>query len=140
MLKTCVFFLLVLLFFLLSGCNSSERNDLPVPPAGFFGNPEQITVGRLLFVAHCTECHGTLAEGRNQRAARFKPAAPDFQELRYRTVLPGYLYLRIAHGRKMEPFRSAGSVMPPWSAYLKEEQIWALVAFIHERAGGSISR
>ncbi len=138
MLKIGVFFLFVLLLFLLSGCNSSERDKLPVPPADFLGNSEQITVGRLLFVAHCTECHGSLAEGRTQPAARFNPAAPDFQELRYRTVLPGYLYLRIAHGRKMEPFRSAGSVMPAWSAYLKEEQIWALVVFIHERAGGSI--
>lgn len=133
--KTGVFFLLLLLSLLLSGCNPSERTELPVPPAGLLGNPEQVEVGRLLFAAHCTECHGSLAEGRTQRAARFNPAAPDFQESRYRTLLPGYLYLRIAHGRKMEPFRSAGSVMPSWSAYLKEEQIWALVVFIRDRAG-----
>jgi mono/diheme cytochrome c family protein len=128
-------FLLVTFLFLLAGCNSSGRSDLPVPPAGILVSREQIALGEQLFMAHCAECHGSIAEGRTQRAVRLKPAAPDFKEHRYRTALPGYLYLRIAQGRNLEPFRSAGSVMPAWNVHLKEKQIWSLVAYIRNRAG-----
>jgi len=126
---------LIFLLILISGCSRGESIELPLPPAGLIGDPEKIALGKQLFLAHCAECHGSLSEGRTQRAARFKPGAPDFQERRYQTALPGYLYKRIEQGRNMEPFRSAGSVMPPWSAHLKKEQIWGLVAFIRDRAG-----
>jgi mono/diheme cytochrome c family protein len=135
--KAGLFFLLLSLGLLL-GCSSSERAELPSPPAGLLGNSDKIATGRQLFAAHCAECHGSIAEGRTQRAARFKPAAPDFQESGYRTALPGYIYLRIERGRKMEPFSSAGSVMPPWGAHLREEQIWSLVAYIRYRAAISL--
>ena len=133
--KKTNFFLLAVLFFLLGGCSPSEENILPVPPAGLLGNPVQIALGRQLFAAHCAECHGSLAEGRTQVAARLTPVPPDFHERRYRRVLPGYLFRRIAQGRRLEPFRSSGSVMPAWQQHLNQDQIWSLVAFLRYRAG-----
>ncbi len=138
--KIYIFFLMLSLMLFLVNCTASEKSVLPIPPIGLLDNAQAIAVGRELFAAHCAECHGGLAEGRTLRAARFNPAAPDFQELRYRTALPDYLYLRIWYGKNMEPFGSSGSVMPPWNAYLTEEQVWSLVAFIRDRAGLNSAR
>lgn len=133
--KAVISILLVVIIILLNGCPGSDKNELPLPPANLLGNTEEIELGKQLFLAHCAECHGSLAEGRTQRAARFNPPAPDFQERRYQTAESGYLYTRIEHGRNMEPFRSDGSVMPAWGAYLKANEIWSMVAYIHDRAG-----
>ncbi len=129
--------LVITIVLLLSACREKGDGDLPLPPANLFTNTANIAQGQRLFVRHCAECHGSLAEGRTRRAARLTPPAPDFHEQRYRKTLPGYLYRRIERGNRIEPFGSSGSVMPPWGAYLKAEQIWALVAFIRDRAGGA---
>lgn len=126
--------LFVLFWFLPIACSGTDKRDLPVPPAGLLRDTQRVERGAQLFSKHCARCHGGLAEGRTQRAARFNPPAPDFHEQRYRTALPGYLYLRIEQGRKPEPFRSAGSVMPAWGAYFEAETIWDLVAYLRYRA------
>ncbi|MCF6179294.1 MAG: cytochrome c [Geopsychrobacter sp.] len=119
---------------LLGGCGETKLGDLIVVPVGLLGNRQQILRGQTLFKAHCSECHGSIAEGRTQRAARLNPAAPDFHESRYRKARSGYLFLRIEQGNRLEPFRSRGSVMPSWEPYLSRDQRWALVAYIHYRA------
>jgi len=136
--KICITLVMAALFILMCGCNASKKNELPIPPVDLLGNTERIVHGQQLFAAHCAECHGSIAEGRTQRAARLTPFPPDFYEIRYRKALPGYLYRRIEQGRKMEPFRSRGSVMPPWRRHLDQEQIWSLVAFIRNRAGVNV--
>lgn len=97
--------------------------------------PQQIAAGARLFAEHCAQCHGSIAEGRSPRAARFNPLAPDFHEPKYRKSLPGYLYRRIELGRTTEPYRSNGSVMPAWGVHLRSEQLWQLVAYLKKRAG-----
>jgi len=119
---------------LIVSCSDNKRDDLPVPPANLLRDQVRVARGEQLFAAHCAECHGSIAEGRTQRAARFNPQAPDFHERRYRKSLPGYLYLRIAQGRNLEPFNSAGSVMPAWELHLPPEEIWDLVAYLRYRA------
>ena len=116
------------------GCSQEEPRNLPGPPPGFLQEKANLLRGEGLFAAHCAECHGTLAEGRTQRAARFNPPAPDFRERHYRRVKPGYLYRRIEQGRLLEPFRSRGSVMPPWGPYLTKDEIWSLVAYLLSRS------
>ena len=128
--KTTGVILMLFLMFVFGGCERGASLDLPDPPAGFLHEKENINQGKKLFMAHCAECHGSLAEGRTQRAARFQPPAPDFHELSYRKVAPGYLYRRIERGRLIEPFGSRGSVMPPWGNYLSEREIWTLVAYL----------
>ncbi len=131
-LKSCC--LMCVLASLLWACSDTGRMDLPIAPVGVLENPKKIAQGRQLFLYHCAECHGSLSEGRTQRAARFNPGAPDFHERRYQSALPGYLYLRIERGRNMKPFNAAGSVMPAWKAHLSREQIWTLVAYIRDQA------
>jgi mono/diheme cytochrome c family protein len=122
---------------LLFGCQetSVQAPEITVPQQ-LLSAPEQQLAGRKLFLKHCRECHGTTAEGRNPRAGRFEPPAPDFLNHAYLQVEPGYLYWRIARGKQVEPFRSRGSVMPGWKPHFTEQQIWQLVAYLRLRAGG----
>ena len=125
-----------LLLGLLPGCEES----LPEPPQRqvpqeLLQDSAQRQAGRELFFKHCRECHGTSGEGRHPRAARFQPPAPDFRSHAYATADPAYLYWRIAQGKRVEPFRSRGSVMPAWQPHFSERQIWQLVAYLRQRAG-----
>ena len=119
---------------LLGACDEKNQFTLPIPPAELM-HPRQIAAGAELFAIHCAQCHGSIAEGRSPRAARFNPPAPDFHAAKCRKSLPGYLYRRIELGRTTEPYRSNGSVMPAWGVYLQTEQLWQLVAYLKKRAG-----
>lgn len=128
--------LAVLLLTSVFGCRDTEVQAPAIEvPRQVLSQSSQQQAGKRLFLEHCRECHGTTAEGRNPRAARFVPPPPDFLSHRYREVDPGYLYWRIANGKHVEPFRSRGSVMPAWGAYLTKQQIWQLVAYLRQRAG-----
>ena len=118
------------------GCNS-PLPDYPShqPPPGLFKDPVQAESGQKLFREKCASCHGKPEEGRSERAVFFEPPAPVFSEDRYRNIDPAYLYWRIDVGKTVEPYRSQGSVMPAWGAYLSDQQIWQLVAYLVERAG-----
>lgn len=106
-------------------------------PTSLLTQEQTLRSGHELFLQHCRECHGTLDEGRNQRVARFIPPAPDFHERHYAQSDPAYLFWRIQEGKRVEPFRSRGSVMPAWKPYLTEEQIWQLVAYLKQRSLGN---
>lgn len=131
-----IFLLSLVLSLLLGGCWEAE-DQLPEisVPQQLLQQPQQRLAGEQLFLKHCRECHGTTAEGRNPRAVRFVPPAPDFISHHYMDAEPAYLFWRIAEGKRTEPFRSRGSVMPAWEPHLTEQQIWQLVAYLRQRAG-----
>lgn len=87
-----------------------------------------------LFLRSCADCHGTQSEGRISRADFFEPPAPDFTAAAYRQADPAFLYWRIAEGKMVEPYRSMGSVMPPWGAHFSEEKIWKMIAYLQTRS------
>lgn len=128
----------VLAIILLSSMLACSEDSYEVPnrdvPKSLLNNEESIRSGEQLFFRLCRECHGTLVEGRNPRAERFVPPAPDFHERHYTQIDPAYLYWRIEEGKRVEPFRSRGSVMPSWKPHLTEKQIWSLVAYLIERS------
>lgn len=106
-------------------------------PTALLTQEQTLRQGQVLFLQHCRECHGTLTEGRNQRAERFVPPAPDFHERHYGQSDPAYLFWRIEEGKRVEPFRSRGSVMPSWKPHFTEEQIWQLVGYLIHRGNSS---
>ncbi len=122
----------ILVFF---GCREDQM-DYPLRqvPVGLLKDATQINAGHKLFTNKCAACHGKPSEGRSDRAAFFKPAAPDFTDAHYRETDPAYLYWRIEVGKTVEPYRSQGSVMPAWGAYFSEEKIWQIVAYLQARA------
>lgn len=130
-----LFVLLSVTTLVLFAC-SDESYQVPqrTVPADLLSEEDSQQCGENLFFKMCRECHGTLAEGRNPRAERFVPPAPDFYEHHYAGKDPAYLYWRIEEGKRVEPFRRRGSVMPAWKPHLSEEQIWCLVAFLKQRS------
>jgi len=129
------FVLMVVVSLLLPAC-SEESFIVPQRevPVSLLTKEQTFRSGHNLFLQYCRECHGSLNEGRNQRAARFIPPAPDFHELYYSQSDPAYLFWRIEEGKRVEPFRSRGSVMPAWKPHFTEEQIWQLVAYLKQRS------
>ena len=122
---------------LLSGCSDESFTvSNQEVPTSLLAKEQSIRQGQELFLRLCRECHGTLGEGRNQRAKRFIPPAPDFHERHYAQSSPAYLFWRIQDGKRSEPFRSRGSVMPSWKPHLTEEQMWQLVAYLMRRSQG----
>jgi mono/diheme cytochrome c family protein len=120
---------------LLCGCDQ-QRPDYPrrQMPKGLMEETAQLSAGHDLFRDKCASCHGKPSEGRSDRAAFFKPPAPDFTDAHYREVDPAFLYWRIETGKNVEPYRSQGSIMPAWGLHLSEEQIWQIVAYLQDRA------
>jgi len=127
-----------LCLFLLA-CSDSDRPQPPAieVPLSVLTNAAEIASGAALFSHHCSECHGTAAEGRSQRALRFNPPAPDFYAKDYLQADPAYLFWRISSGKNVEPFYSMGSVMPAYGPYLSDAQIWQLVAYLRSRPANS---
>jgi len=133
-------FLVTVLLCGLSACQQEPRTPMPqisVPQQLLSSSRAQQT-GAALFKAHCRECHGSLTEGRNPRASRLSPSPPDFFHHDYATIDPAYLFWRIKEGKRIEPFRRRGSVMPAWGPYLSEQEIWSLVAYLRQRAGAGM--
>lgn len=131
----CILFLIGMMFF---GCDGSTPPPAPTldVPRQFLNDPQMTRSGAELFVRYCRECHGTLGEGRNPRAAKFEPPAPDFLNPSYTERDPAYLFWRISRGKSVEPFFSQGSAMPVFEPHLTEKQIWQLVAYLRQRAVG----
>lgn len=117
------------------GCSDREV-DYPQRqmPEGLASDVATLNAGQELFRNKCASCHGKPSEGRSDRAAFFKPPAPDFTDAHFQKVDPAYLYWRIEVGKTIEPFRSQGSVMPAWGIHLSEEQLWQIVAYLQARA------
>jgi len=129
--------LILTLLLLLCSCTETppQYPRLQVP-AGVLDSASAIAAGRSYFASHCASCHGTLAEGRSERADFFQPPAPDFRSPDYRRLDPAYLYWRIRLGKTVEPYYSRGSVMPAWGMHLSEQEIWQLVAYLRSRSDG----
>ncbi len=141
MLQKAIILLNLAGFLFFSGCRESQVQAPKIDvPQQLLQQTDQRQAGRQLFFRHCRECHGTPAEGRNPRAGRFVPPAPDFRSQAYRRAEPGYLFWRIAKGKQVEPFRSQGSVMPAWEPHFSDQQIWQLVAYLQQRAGSDVEK
>lgn len=115
---------------------SPEQPAVVAPPVdlALLSDASVVAKGGTLFAEHCATCHGHLDEGRSLRAGSFFPPPPDFFGSVYRNTDPGYLFWRIAEGKRVEPYRSQGSVMPAWRAYFDDFEIWALVAYVRSRS------
>jgi len=121
---------------LMLACQDSRPNfPTRAVPTAMLKEPAARAAGKELFLRLCASCHGHPSEGRSERADFFQPPAPDFSSEAYRTIDPAYLYWRIEKGKTVEPYLSAGSVMPSWGPHLSSRQIWQLVAYLRTRPG-----
>ena len=88
--------------------------------------------GKALYDTHCLACHG--ADGRGTTALAQTLPHPPADLTHHFHAHPGdgdaYLFWRISEGGTVEPFKSAGSLMPAFNALLSEGQIWDVLAYV----------
>lgn len=91
--------------------------------------PEQLEQGKTLYEQACAQCH---YDGSGN------PAAPDLRGSAVLTQPPEALARIILAGRKGESFKDGkklDAIMPP-QAYLRDEEIAAIVVFVRSEFGG----
>ena len=119
--------------------DTHKHQHWPTPPASYvdrishrWGDAGAIARGKPLYDTHCTACHG--ADGRGTTAfAKTLPHPP--ADLNHHFHLrPGdgdaYLFWRVSEGGTVEPFQSAGSLMPAFNTLLSEDQMWDVLAYV----------
>ena len=119
--------------------DTHKHQQWHTPPAAYagkishrWGDEEAIARGKPLYETHCTACHG--ADGRGTTAlAKTLPHPPADLNHHFHTH-PGegdaYLFWRVSEGGAVEPFKSAGSLMPAFNTLLSEDQIWDVLAYV----------
>lgn len=133
-------FWLITLLAVWGACSTFTANPIPadyaqrVPPPAF-DSPANIAAGRELFLMHCVACHGVAGNGQGSIKPPFGPLPADLTD---RTKIPlrtpQYLFWRLSEGSQAEPFRSQGSIMPPWKYQFDETQRWQVVAYLQTLA------
>lgn len=97
-----------------------------------WGDEGAIGRGRPIYDAHCSVCHG--ADGRGTTAVGRTLPHPPADLSHHFHPHPGagdaYLYWRVSEGGTVEPFNSAGSLMPAFSQVLSEDEIWDVLAYV----------
>lgn len=97
-----------------------------IHPEMFLATPDNVGKGRELFQKNCTACHGENADGKGPAAIALTPPPRNFTDPSAKWTHgrePQQIFKTVSEG-------SEGTAMPPFSASLKEEERWALAAYI----------
>ncbi len=97
----------------------------------FLATASNIEMGRTLFQANCTACHGEHADGKGPAAMALTPPPRNFTDANAkwtRSREPRDIFKTVSEG-------SPGTAMPPFSASLSEEERWSLVHYVGSLVG-----
>ena len=119
--------------------DTHKHRHWPVPPPSYtgkishrWGDKGAIERGKPLYAAHCAVCHG--ADGRGATALAKTLPHPPADLNHHFHVHPGqgdaYLFWRVSEGGAVEPFKSAGSLMPAFKTLLSEDERWDVLAYL----------
>jgi len=116
---------------------AENRTIHPAPPGEFVGlaNPypktqENIMMGKGLYAAFCSPCHGANFDGKGPAARGFNPPPANFSDPGTIAQLQeAYLFWRIKKGGVGLPIEGMPwkSAMPRWEVELPEEWIWKII-------------
>lgn len=114
-----------------------NRTIHPAPPSEFVGlanpvrnTPENVMMGKGLFAAFCSPCHGANFDGKGPAARGFDPPPANFVDSGTIAQLQeSYLFWRIKKGGVGLPIESMPwkSAMPRWEVQLPDEMIWKII-------------
>ncbi|MDH3769480.1 MAG: cytochrome c [Nitrospirota bacterium] len=114
-----------------------NRTIHPAPPGEFVGlaNPYQnneanINMGKGLYAAYCSPCHGPNYDGKGVAAPGFNPPPANFADPGTIAQLQeSYLFWRIKKGGVGLPVEGMPwkSAMPRWEEELPDEFIWKII-------------
>jgi mono/diheme cytochrome c family protein len=116
---------------------AESRTIHPAPPGEFVGlanpvpnTPENVMMGKGLYAAFCSPCHGAKFNGNGPAADGFNPPPANFVDSGTIAQLQeSYLFWRIKKGGvglnvEGHPWKSA---MPRWEVELPDEWIWKII-------------
>jgi mono/diheme cytochrome c family protein len=96
-----------------------HSHSVVVPP---LDDPTQIARGRVLFVTHCSRCHGAPGVAPEPFALGLRPAPANLANTALEWV-PAQIYWAITNGLKL-------TGMPAWEFRLTDDEIWSIVAYV----------
>jgi mono/diheme cytochrome c family protein len=105
--------------------------DRHMPP-NVWTDPAMLARGEEIYAAKCAVCHGDEGDGKGPAglALPLRPA-----DMRNRAAVAemrdNFWFWRVSEGGLVEPFKSAGSAMPPFKDDLSVEDRWAVIAYQH---------
>lgn len=113
-------------------------------PAGFDdpradpGDTARVALGERVYAQHCASCHGANLEGQRdwrRRRANGRLPAPPHDESGHTWHHPDRLLFAITKRGLVPPHAPAGyeSDMPAFGGALRDDEIWAVLAFIKSR-------
>src|SRR5215470_13431322 len=103
-----------------------------VSPARASAERGDVKAGRELYVRHCATCHGESGRGDGASAASFASKPADLTDGRLMNALPNeFLHNLIMHGG---PAEGLSPGMPPMSAYLGDDQVRQVIAYVRSIA------
>ncbi|RMH31937.1 MAG: hypothetical protein D6690_15145 [Nitrospirae bacterium] len=124
-----------------------NRTIHPAPPGEFVGlsnpfpkTPENIMMGKGLYAAYCSPCHGANYDGKGPAAPGFNPPPANFRDPGTIAQLQeSYLFWRIKKGGVGLPVEGMPwkSAMPRWEVELPDEFIWKIIMGEYDGAGQS---
>lgn len=126
---------------------AEQRVVHPAPPTEYVGlvnpiphTPENLLVGKGLFAAYCSPCHGSKLDGHGPQAAGFNPPPANFTDSGTIAQLQeSFLFWRISKGGVGLPIESQpwNSAMPRWETRISPENIWKIIMWEYKGAGKS---
>jgi mono/diheme cytochrome c family protein len=106
------------------------------PPSDLWTDRSMLARGQAIYEDKCAVCHGPAGAGDGPAAPSLAVKPPSLRDEAMVAEMSGaYWFWRISEGAGVEPFRSAGSVMPAYKNDLSEADRWALVAYQHSLSG-----
>ena len=122
-----------------------NRTIHPAPPIEYVGlanpvpnTPENVMMGKGLYAAYCSPCHGALFNGNGPASDGWNPPPANFRDSGTIAQLQeSYLFWRIKKGGvglpiEAHPWKSA---MPRWEVELPDEWIWKIIMAEYAGAG-----
>jgi mono/diheme cytochrome c family protein len=105
-------------------------------PASAWTNARLIARGKQIYVERCAVCHGDSGDGNGPASAALPLKPPDLRDGKMVGEMTGsYWFWRVSEGGVVDPFQSAGSVMPAWKDELSVEDRWAVIVYQHTFSG-----
>lgn len=124
---------------------AENRTIHPAPPGEFVGlsnpvpnTPENVMMGKGLYAAFCSPCHGAKFNGNGLASDGFNPPPANFvDEGTIAQLQESYLFWRIKKGGvglsvEGHPWKSA---MPRWEVELPDDWIWKIIMAEYAGAG-----
>ena len=116
---------------------AENRTIHPAPPGEFVGlsnpvpnTPENVMMGKGLYAAFCSPCHGGGFDGKGPASRGFNPPPANFSDPTTIAMLQeSYLFWRIKKGGVGLPIEGMPwkSAMPRWEVELPDEWIWKII-------------